>query len=200
MEKNRLLLRGKMSTPLYFSHELYGEKFYNFFIEIERLSGVMDTVEVQVSERLLCAESFDEGDFVEVKGQLRSYNQFISESKSRLKIYGFAKEIKKIEEETYTNEISLKGFLCKDPVYRTTPFDRKISDLLIAVNTTNYRSDYIPCIVWGRNAIYIEQFAVGTGVELKGRIQSRKYNKLLENGECEQRIAYELSCNLLEIM
>lgn len=181
------------------SHQVEGENFYEFRVDIERLSGIKDTIPVTISERTLANSSVEVGKFVKVCGEYRSYNKLTGE-KSKLVLHLFAKEIE-IGGEGYLNEVRLTGFICKTPIYRKTPFDREICDVLLAVNRTNYhKSDYIPCILWGRNARFISQQNIGCKVEIVGRIQSRQYNKVLENGEVETKTAYEVSCQRIALL
>jgi len=177
------------------SHRIYGEAFYTFMLECARLSEKKDVLPVTVSERLLSRYPLCEGAAVLVQGQLRSYNKLI-DGKVRLCLTVFAREIR--EAQGNVNEILLQGFLCKKPVYRITPFGREITDMLVAVNRAFNKSDYIPCIVWGDNARFAEGFDVGGKVRLWGRIQSREYEKAMENGEKLKRTAYEVSVSRLE--
>lgn len=172
------------------SHKIYGEAFYTFFLECGRLSEKKDVLPVTVSERLLTRHPLGEGSELGVKGQLRSYNKLV-DGKVRLYLTIFARDI---EEDARTgNEIDLTGFVCKPPIYRVTPFGREITDMLVAVNRAYNKSDYIPCIVWGRNARFAASFEVGDKITVHGRIQSRQYEKVLETGEKMLRTAYEVS-------
>lgn len=192
-ENNRVNLSGRVAEECVFSHEVYGEGFYIFKMDVRRLSDNDDILPVTVSERLVDVNSLKKGTDVTVKGQLRSYNHY-SGNKNRLILTVFAREIETDgETEANPNEIYLNGFVCKPPVYRTTPFGREITDLLIAVNRSYGKSDYIPCIAWGRNAKFSGGLDVGRNIELWGRIQSRLYQKRLEDGEVEERTAYEVS-------
>ncbi len=192
-ENNYVNLSGIISEECKFSHEVYGEGFYIFKMDVRRLSDNDDVLPVTVSERLIDVTSLKEGMHVNVIGQLRSYNHY-SGNKNRLILTAFAREIS-IEEESLQNpnEIFLNGFVCKQPVYRITPFGREITDLLVAVNRSYGKSDYIPCIAWGRNAKFAGNLQVGSNIELWGRIQSRTYQKRLDNDTVEERIAYEVS-------
>jgi hypothetical protein len=176
------------------SHKIYGEAFYTFFLECERLSDKTDVLPVTVSERLLAKHPLCDGESVTVKGQLRSYNKLV-DGKVRLYLTVFARDIG--EATTSINEIDIKGFVCKPPVFRVTPFGREITDMLVAVNRAYNKSDYIPCIVWGRNARFASGFEVGDKVSLFGRVQSRQYEKVLESGEKIMRVAYEVSISRL---
>lgn len=199
MENNKVMLLGKVVTEPQPSHEVYGEKFYEFDIEVKRLSGSLDVIPIVFSERLLILENLKIGTIVKLNGQFRSYNS-PDAKKSKLILVVFAREIILTEasEEEDQNEIYLEGFVCKKPNYRQTPFGREISDLLVAVNRAYNKSDYIPCIAWGRNAKYCESFSVGEKVIVHGRVQSREYDKKDENGNIEKKVAYEISVSKLE--
>lgn len=186
---NSVSVAGRLSS-LMLSHKIYGEAFYTFLLECSRLSDKSDVLPVTVSERLLERHPLCEGAAVGVKGQLRSYNKLV-DGRTRLYLTIFARELE--ENPTTVNMIELKGFVCKPPVFRVTPFGREITDLLIAVNRAYNKSDYIPCIVWGRNARYAAGFEVGDKVAASGRVQSREYEKQLESGEVTVRTAYEVS-------
>lgn len=184
--------------------EVEGESFYEGRLTVERLSENNDILPFTVSEKLLKAYNvqLEKGEKIKFIGEFRSYNKLI-EGKSRLILSFFVKEITQMQEEDEkaTNELSLVGFICKTPIYRTTPFNRQICDVLLAVNRPNFnKSDYIPCILWGRNAKYIQNQEVGTKVSLIGRIQSRKYRKEISEGVFEERTAYEVSCQSIEII
>ena len=204
LENNHLVLVGKIVSEQKYSHEIYGEKFYSFNLEVIRLSSNTDIIPITVSERLLTDLDLSIGKEVEVEGQFRSYNNYENE-KNRLILTVFAKEIKEVEEESQegkdvvTNEVVLVGYVCKKPIYRQTPFGREISDLLLAVNRAYNKSDYIPCIAWGRNARFCQTIEVGTEVKVVGRVQSRTYEKKYEDGTSETRIAYEVSIASMEI-
>ena len=186
---NSVSVAGRLSS-LKLSHKIYGEAFYTFLLECARLSEKADQLPVTVSERLLEQYPLCDGALVGVMGQLRSYNKLV-DGRTRLYLTIFAREL--AENPESANEIELKGFVCKPPVFRVTPFGREITDLLIAVNRAYNKSDYIPCIVWGRNARYASGFTVGDKVSMNGRVQSRDYEKLLESGEVTVRTAYEVS-------
>lgn len=191
---NNVSAAGKLKD-LKLSHKIYGEAFYTFFLECGRLSDKTDMLPVTVSERLLTKHPICEGEEIGVKGQLRSYNKLV-DGRVRLYLTIFARDI---EESTRTfNEIELTGYVCKPPVYRVTPFGREITDMLIAVNRAYNKSDYIPCIVWGRNARFAASFEVGDKTTVFGRVQSRQYEKVLESGEKIVRTAYEVSIARLQ--
>ena len=207
-ENNQLVLIGKVTSEKRFSHEIYGEKFYIFDLSVPRLSGNADNIPITISERLLVEEDLEIGKNVIIEGQFRSYNSYENE-KNRLVLTVFAKEIKfgnedeeefKPSKENSSNEVILDGFICKKPIYRKTPFGREIADILLAVNRAYNKSDYIPCIAWGRNARFCENIPVGTEVRIIGRVQSRQYEKKYEDGTSEVRIAYEVSVASLEVI
>ena len=211
LENNYLTLVGKVTGEKKFSHEIYGESFYVFNLSIPRLSGNSDIIPITVSERLIKEDTLIEGKKLLVKGQFRSYNSYENE-KNRLILTVFAKDIIEVEEnneeeenemvkkDTITNEVVLVGYICKKPIYRQTPFGREISDLLLAVNRAYNKSDYIPCIAWGRNARFCQNLEVGTEVKVVGRVQSRNYEKKHEDGTVETRVAYEVSVGSLEVI
>ncbi len=198
MESNVAELCGVVLSDLKFSHKTYGEIFYTFVLGIERRSGYIDEINIMVSERLIFENPPREGDFVEIKGQVRTYNEIIDD-KNKLNVVVFAKEIYLSENFGYNeNYIYLEGFLCKAPLKRTSPLGREICDLMLAVNRMYNKSDYIPCIAWGRNAGYAEKLGVGTKLVIEGRMQSREYKKKLEDGTAEMRKAFEVSVVKLE--
>lgn len=195
---NSVNLAGVMLTELELSHKIYGEGFYTFYMEIARLSDSKDILPVTVSERILEVTPVKVGERFYIHGQLRSYNKIIN-GQNRLVLTIFCKQIfKEFDEKINPNEIVLEGYICKPTTYRVTPFGREITDILIAVNRAYNKSDYIPCIIWGRNARYAGMFNVGDRVKVYGRIQAREYEKILENGEKEVRTAYEVSVSRIE--
>jgi single-stranded DNA-binding protein len=196
LENNKVYLNGIVASSPEFSHEVMGEGFYDFYMDVERLSGQMDRIPLTISERLMGEESIEIGNTLGVCGQLRSYNKVVGE-RSKLVLKVFVRELG-IGDEDNPNFIEIEGFVCKPTIFRTTPFGREICDVLLAVNRAYNKSDYIPCIAWGRNARYAETFNVGDRVLLSGRIQSREYQKGLEDGTYESRIAYEVSINKIE--
>ena len=207
-ENNQLVLVGKVTSDKRMSHEIYGEKFYIFDLSVPRLSGNADIIPITISERLLLEEDLQVGKNVIIEGQFRSYNSYENE-KNKLVLTVFAKEIKFAEDqeedfkptkENTSNEVILDGFICKKPIYRKTPFGREIADILLAVNRAYNKSDYIPCIAWGRNARFCENIPVGTEVRIIGRVQSRQYEKKYEDGTSEIKIAYEVSVASLEVI
>ena len=208
LENNQLVLVGKVTSDKRLSHEIYGEKFYIFDLSVPRLSGNADIIPITISERLLLEEDLDIGKNIIIEGQFRSYNSFENE-RNRLVLTVFAKEIKfaenqeeefKPSKENTSNEVVLDGYICKKPIYRKTPFGREIADILLAVNRAYNKSDYIPCIAWGRNARFCENIPVGTEVRVIGRVQSRQYEKKYEDGTSEIKIAYEVSVASLEVI
>lgn len=209
LENNYLTLVGKVTGEKKFSHEIYGERFYVFNLEVARLSGNSDIIPITVSERLITDEMLKEGNTLLVKGQFRSYNSYNNE-KNKLILTVFAKDVTEVEEneednemvrkDMVTNEVVLVGYICKKPIYRQTPFGREIADILLAVNRAYNKSDYIPTIAWGRTARFCQNLEVGTKVKLVGRVQSRMYEKKFEDGTVENRVAYEVSVGSLEIV
>ena len=200
IENNIVTISGKIVSNLEFSHEVYGEGFYNFMLEVPRLSESSDIIPVTVSERLIAKDKPEMGDLVGIEGQFRSYNSYNNEG-NKLVLTVFAREIEILRDETRVknpNQIYLNGYVCKKPIYRTTPFGREITDILLAVNRPYNKSDYIPCIAWGRNARYSESLQVGDNVKIWGRIQSREYQKKLESGEVLTKVAYEVSISKME--
>ncbi len=197
-ETNKAAVAGLVKTPLKFSHKTYGEAFYTFVLGIERRSGYVDEINIMISERLIYERSLYVDDFVEITGQVRTYNESVG-GKNKLNVVVFAREIEIVEEGFYyENYIFLEGFLCKSPIKRTSPMGRDICDMMLAVNRMYNKSDYIPCIAWGRNANFAETLTVGTKVFIEGRIQSREYKKRLEDGMIEMRKAFEISILKLE--
>ena len=190
-EKNNIAhISGEVKEEPKFSHLILGEGFYDIAVEVPRLSEEFDTVPVTISERLI--ENIKTGDKISIDGQFRSYNK-LEDGRSKLILTLFAKELSDIDESVNPNTISLTGFLCKQPIYRTTPFGREICDVLIAVNRAYNKSDYIPCIAWGRNARFVKNLEVGQKVNLQGRIQSRNYQKKYDDQTIENKVAYEVS-------
>jgi len=200
-ENNGLILKGEIASEKTYSHEIYGEKFYVFNLKVVRLSSTVDIIPITISERLITSVELRVGIEVVVEGQFRSYNNYENE-RNKLVLTVFAKEILEPTEEykDTTNEVVLVGYVCKKPIYRQTPFGREIADILLAVNRAYNKSDYIPCIAWGRNARFCQNMEVGAGVKIIGRVQSRNYEKKHEDGTVETRIAYEVSIASMEIV
>ena len=201
-ESNVVKLRGEIVSGFQFSHEVFGEEFYMVDIATKRLSGCIDRIPLMVSERLINTEKDYTGQLIHVTGQFRSYNRH-EEKKNRLVLSVFVRELEfldKIDTHEQTNEIFLDGYICKEPIYRKTPLGREIADVLLAVNRSYGKSDYIPCICWGRNARFASGFQVGSHIQMHGRIQSREYVKRLNEEETEHRIAYEVSVSQMELV
>ena len=202
LENNQVSIVGESISDFQYSHEVYGEGFYMVEVAVSRLSNFSDYIPLMISERLIDTSQSYIGQKVYVTGQFRSYNRH-EELKNRLVLSVFVREIEFIEEETEemkSNQILLDGYICKDPIYRKTPLGREIADLLVAVNRSYGKSDYIPCICWGRNARFAARFEVGVHVQIWGRIQSREYVKRLNEDEVEKRTAYEVSVSKIEYM
>ena len=187
---NNVLIKGKIVKLPSYSHTVMGEGFFEMYVEVKRLSDETDILPVTISERLI--EGFNLGDEIGIVGQFRSYNKLDGE-KSKLMLTIFVKELVNPEELSAVNQINMVGYICKEPIYRTTPFGREICDVLLAVNRAYNKSDYLPCIAWGRNARFVKDLSIGEKLELQGRIQSRKYQKKVFDNEVETRIAYEIS-------
>lgn len=203
MQSNYIKIVGKINSNLEYSHEVFGEKFYEFFIEVPRLSETKDMLPVIISERLIHDINMDIGNYIVIEGQFRSYNRY-ENSYNKLLLRVFARDIYVPEENQidelikHPNEVFLDGFLCKETKFRTTPFGREITDMLLAVNRSYNKSDYIPCIAWGRNARYCEKLEVGDRIKLWGRVQSRNYQKKNDDDVYETKTAYEVSITKLE--
>ncbi|AAO36774.1 single-stranded DNA-binding protein [Clostridium tetani] len=197
-QNNRIYLEGSICSELEFSHEMYGEGFYTFSLEVSRLSEAKDILYVTVSERLIINMDLKMGSEVVIEGQLRSYNKFIN-GVNRLILTVFARNIDFcIEKSKNPNQIFLNGFICKEPIYRTTPFGREIADVLLAVNRAYNKSDYIPTIAWGRNSRFCKGLKVGDNIRVWGRLQSREYQKRISEDEVIKKIAYEVSISKME--
>ena len=194
---NNVFLQGRIGSSIEYSHDLYGERFYEFRLDVPRLSEHLDEIPVTVSETL--AAELHEGDTVAINGQFRSFNRPEGE-RSRLILSVFARELAPVRSDVNPNNATMIGYICKPPIYRTTPFNREICDVLLAVNRAYSKSDYIPCIAWGKNARVIRNAAVGQKLEVTGRIQSRQYTKRLEDGSSEIRTAYEFSIGSVEFL
>ncbi len=195
-ESNKVFLRGEIISEKRFSHEVYGEGFYETDMAVKRLSGQVDVLPITVSERLMTPGKFDVGSTISILGQFRSYNKSV-DGKSKLLLTVFVREVIEHEDVENPNSIVLSGYICKEPTYRTTPFSREIADVLVAVNRAYNKSDYIPCIAWGRNARFVKNLPVGEKVCIAGRIQSREYQKKISDTETKTLTAYEISiCKL----
>ena len=199
-DNNQVTIAGEIMGGFSFSHDVFGEGFYVMDISVGRLSESNDIIPIMVSERLVDVKKDYTGMYAVINGQFRSYNRH-EESRNRLVLSVFAREIEILEESTdevRPNYIFLDGFVCKPPIYRKTPLGREIADVLLAVNRPYGKSDYIPCICWGRNARFAESFRVGEHIQIWGRIQSREYQKKISETEFEKRTAYEVSVSKLE--
>lgn len=198
MLNNKLYLEGTVASGLEYSHVMYGEGFYTFNLSVSRLSDATDSLYVTVSERLITNIDLSLGTEIIVEGQLRSYNKFIDGS-NRLILTVFARKIEPCAERSKNpNQIYLDGFICKKPIYRTTPFGREISDMLLAVNRAYNKSDYIPTIAWGRNSRFCQNLEVGDNIRIWGRIQSREYQKKVNESDVIKKVAYEVSISKME--
>lgn len=202
IKNNQVTIMGQVVTEFKFSHEIFGEEFYIVEVMVKRLSNTCDRIPLMISERLIDVTQDYTGEFIMASGQFRSYNRH-EEQKDRLILSVFVREISFMEEEpdaSRANSILLDGYICKEPIYRITPLGREIADVLLAVNRPYRKTDYIPCICWGRNARYISEFGIGEHVRITGRIQSREYKKKISDTEIEMRTAYEVSVSKLEVM
>ncbi|MCD7729350.1 MAG: single-stranded DNA-binding protein [Clostridia bacterium] len=194
-KNNKVYLYGEVVSEAVFSHEVFGEGFYEMYVKVPRLSGQADILPVTISERLITAD-IPVGSQLCALGQFRSYNK-LEGGRSRLMLTVFVREFLEVQPCKNPNSIVLSGYICKPPVYRTTPFNREIADLLVAVNRSYNKSDYIPAIAWGRNARFVKNLAVGDKIALSGRIQSREYQKKQEDGSFLTMTAYEVSISKL---
>ena len=202
IENNQVSVMGRIATGFTFSHQVFGEGFYMMDILVKRLSDSEDRIPVMVSERLIDITQDYVGEYIEIHGQFRSYNRH-EEKRNRLVLSVFAREVKFVGEEEETvpvNQIFLDGYICKPPVYRKTPLGREIADLLMAVNRPYGKSDYIPCICWGRNARFAGKLQVGEHVAIWGRIQSREYQKRVDGDQVVSKVAYEVSVSKMECL
>ncbi len=197
MNNNRVVLTGEVASKPVFSHETFGEGFYELSLSVPRLSDKVDIIPIIVSEKLLVGDAFNLGNKICVKGQFRSYNKLEGE-KSKLILTVFVREVVDMNEEVNPNIIEIVGYICKPPIYRTTPFKREICDILVAVNRAYNKSDYLPCIAWGRNARFIKNIEIGSKIFIVGRIQSREYQKKLEDGTVLNKVAYEISISRIQ--
>jgi len=197
-DNNRVYLVGKVTSEPVFSHEIYGEGFYDINLEVDRLSNQTDIIPVTISERLFSEKSLAIGTELAIRGQFRSYNKMV-DGKSKLMLTVFVREIVEKRPDLNSNVIELAGYICKEPVYRTTPFKREICDVLLAVNRAYNKSDYLPCIGWGRNARFISNVGVGEKLYITGRIQSREYQKRVDENEVEKRVAFEVSISQVSL-
>ena len=202
IENNQVMVIGEVVSEFIYSHEVFGEGFYMVDILVKRLSSSSDRIPVMVSERLVDVTQDYRGTCIMVSGQFRSYNRH-EEQKNRLVLSVFVRELEfldEIDEDEKTNQIFLDGYICKEPIYRKTPLGREIADVLLAVNRSYGKSDYIPCICWGRNARFAAGFEVGSHIQMYGRIQSREYVKKISETETERRVAYEVSVSKVDLI
>lgn len=197
MNNNAATLCGVVKSKPIYSHQMYGEGFYESILSVPRLSEQLDEIPFTISERLLEGTGIEEGSQVTFAGQLRSYNKMV-DGKSKLLLTLFVREVLDNDETRNPNTIDVTGYVCKEPIYRMTPFKREICDILLAVNRAYNKSDYLPCIAWGRNARYVKDIPVGDKITVNGRIQSRIYQKVDEEGNVSEKVAYEVSINRVE--
>ena len=201
-ENNQVTMMGEIVSEFQFSHEVFGEGFYMVELAVNRLSNYSDYIPLMISERLIDTEQDYTGQLIRVTGQFRSYNRH-EEKKNRLVLSVFVRKLEfldEIDENEKTNQIFLDGYICKEPIYRKTPLGREIADVLLAVNRSYGKSDYIPCICWGRNARFASGFTVGSHIQIVGRVQSREYVKRISEEEVEHRIAYEVSVSKVDLL
>ncbi|MBE5757482.1 MAG: single-stranded DNA-binding protein [Clostridiales bacterium] len=198
MKNNKVNISGEVVSELEFTHSICNEGFYEFDLKVTRLSDTYDIIPVTISERLLQEYPISKGDMISGSGQFRSYNKLV-DGKSKLMLTVFLRELMPYNENDNPNHIEIVGYVCKEPVFRTTPFKREISDVLLAVNRCYNKSDYLPCIAWGRNARFVKNFNIGDKVVVQGRIQSRDYQKKV-NDELITKTAYEVSLNKIELI
>lgn len=201
-ENNQVSMMGEIVSEFQFSHEVFGEGFYMVELAVNRLSNYSDYIPLMISERLIDTEQDYSGQLIRVSGQFRSYNRH-EEKKNRLVLSVFVRELEfldEIDENEKTNQIFLDGYICKEPIYRKTPLGREIADVLLAVNRSYGKSDYIPCICWGRNARFASGFTVGSHIQIVGRVQSREYVKRIDEENVEHRVAYEVSVSKVDLL
>ena len=201
-ENNQVSMMGEIVSAFQFSHEVFGEGFYMVELAVNRLSNYSDYIPLMISERLIDTEQDYTGQLIRVSGQFRSYNRH-EEKKNRLVLSVFVRELEfldEIDENEKTNQIFLDGYICKEPIYRKTPLGREIADVLLAVNRSYGKSDYIPCICWGRNARFASGFTVGSHIQIVGRVQSREYVKRIDEENVEHRVAYEVSVSKVDLL
>ena len=200
IENNKVRIVGEIAGQFEYSHEVFGENFYIGQLKIERTSGILDFIPIMVSDHMVDVSADWNGIFVEVEGSFRSYNKK-DEEKIKLLLSVFVRDFNQLENASYNdNDVELDGYICKETICRKTPLGREIADLLVAINRPYGKSDYIPCIAWGRNAVYSSELEVGTRIKLCGRIQSREYTKRISETETEMRTAYEVSVSKLEVV
>ena len=201
-ENNQVSMMGEIVSEFQFSHEVFGEGFYMVELAVNRLSNYSDYIPLMISERLIDTEQDYTGQLIRVSGQFRSYNRH-EEKKNRRVLSVCVRELEvldEIDENEKTNQIFLDGYICKEPIYRKTPLGREIADVLLAVNRSYGKSDYIPCICWGRNARFASGFTVGSHIQIVGRVQSREYVKRIDEENVEHRVAYEVSVSKVDLL
>ena len=198
LENNRVFLKGEVMEQPKFSHEAYGEGFYELKLKVKRLSDNYDVVPIIISEKLMYNKDFDVGKVVSIHGQFRSFNK-MEDCKSKLILNVFVRDVIELDDSLNPNIVELSGFVCKPPVFRMTPFGREICDILVAVNRAYNKSDYLPCIVWGRNARFAKDLIVGQKIDIVGRIQSREYQKKISDFDTVTKTAYEISVNKINL-
>lgn len=205
IENNRVCIIGEIVSEFTFSHEVFGEGFYIANVSVNRLSDMVDVIPLMISERLIDVTKDYRGMKIEVAGQFRSYNRHEG-TKNKLVLSIFVRELRFLEEDempeeqSKSNQIFLDGYVCKPPIYRKTPLGREIADVLVAVNRPYGKSDYIPCIAWGRNARFAGGLEVGSHLQVSGRVQSREYTKKIGEDEAERRVAYEVSVSKIDLV
>lgn len=205
IENNRVCIIGEIVSEFTFSHEVFGEGFYIANVSVNRLSDMVDVIPLMISERLIDVTKDYRGMKIEVAGQFRSYNRHEG-TKNKLVLSIFVRELRFLEddempeEQSKSNQIFLDGYVCKPPIYRKTPLGREIADILVAVNRPYGKSDYIPCIAWGRNARFAGDLEVGAHLQVSGRVQSREYTKKIGEEEVERRVAYEVSVSKIDLV
>ena len=205
IENNRVCIIGEIVSEFTFSHEVFGEGFYIANVSVNRLSDMVDVIPLMISERLIDVTKDYRGMKIEVAGQFRSYNRHEG-TKNKLVLSIFVRELRFLEEDempeeqSKSNQIFLDGYVCKPPIYRKTPLGREIADVLVAVNRPYGKSDYIPCIAWGRNARFAGGLEVGSHLQVCGRVQSREYTKKIGEDEVERIVAYEVSVSKIDIV
>ena len=194
---NHITLRGTLASLPQFSHENHGRRFFRFLLEVPRLSGTVDTLPVIAEEGILNSFGLSDGEMLTVAGQVRSHN-VRNDGKRHLLIFVFANAII-CEDGEPINDCVLEGPICREPTYRRTPLGREICDVMLAVPRAFKRADYLPCILWGRTALEVSRCHTRDRVQICGRLQSRSYTKVTENGS-EERTAYEISALTAEIL
>lgn len=205
IENNKIELCGVIASTPELNHKTYGENFYGFRLSCSRKSTEKDMLPIIVSDRLVEIKDLQVDKRISVKGQVRTFNKHISDNKRKLLIMVFARDVREVEEESesapeFNNNVKLNGYICKPPIYRKTPLGREIADILIAVNRPYGKSDYIPCIAWGRNARFASTIEVGGHLQVQGRVQSREYTKKINEEETEKRVAYEVSVSKIDFV